>query len=219
MQTPLPLQVPTSVSTLAAQLAVPHAVLVVAAWHAVESLPLQVEPHVVPAPTPPQLARVPCGSWLGGRVVHVPTLDETSHASHCPAHAVLQQTPSTQLPLPHSPLVVQAVPFNSAQVPLCVRLHAEPAPHEATSQQTPSVQKPLAHWVDAVHAAAAARSATQTWLVLQLKPAAQSDAEAHVVLQEDGAHTKPLHELVGCRHRRGRSSHRHRSRPRARPSA
>ena len=33
--------------------------------------------------------------------LHVPTLPVTLQASHAPPHAVLQHTPSTQLPLPH----------------------------------------------------------------------------------------------------------------------
>jgi hypothetical protein len=33
------------------------------------------------------------------------------HASQAPPHAVLQQTPSTQLPLAHSPAPAQLEPF------------------------------------------------------------------------------------------------------------
>jgi hypothetical protein len=33
--------------------------------------------------------------------LHVPTLPATLQASHAPSQAVLQHTPSTQLPLPH----------------------------------------------------------------------------------------------------------------------
>ncbi len=33
--------------------------------------------------------------------LHVPTIPVRLHASQAPLHAVLQQTPSTQLPLPH----------------------------------------------------------------------------------------------------------------------
>jgi len=50
--------------------------------------------------------------------VHVPTEPARLHAVHVPPHAVLQHTPSTQLPLEHSPAIEQAVPFaNSAQLP------------------------------------------------------------------------------------------------------
>jgi hypothetical protein len=51
--------------------------------------------------------------------LHVPTLPATLQASHAPPQAVLQQTPSTQLPLPHWLSAEQVVPFVflSAQVP------------------------------------------------------------------------------------------------------
>jgi len=38
--------------------------------------------------------RAPCGVPVAG--VHVPSLPVMSHASHCPSHALSQQTPSTQ---------------------------------------------------------------------------------------------------------------------------
>jgi hypothetical protein len=51
--------------------------------------------------------------------LHVPTLPVRLQASHEPPHAVLQQTPSTQLPLPHWLAAEQAVPlvFWGTQVP------------------------------------------------------------------------------------------------------
>jgi hypothetical protein len=49
---------------------------------------------------------------------HVPTEPATLHASHVPPQATLQQTPSTQLPLAHSPLMVHAAPLpSSVQAP------------------------------------------------------------------------------------------------------
>jgi hypothetical protein len=58
------------------------------------------------------------GSVLKGISVQVPTLPARLQASQVPAQAVLQQTPSTQLPLAHSPLRVHAAPLpNSAQAP------------------------------------------------------------------------------------------------------
>jgi hypothetical protein len=65
-------------------------------------LPPQAEPSVV------QAARAPCGAPAIG--VHVPTLPATSQASHWPAQAVLQQTPSAQWPEPHSRSAAQAAP-------------------------------------------------------------------------------------------------------------
>jgi hypothetical protein len=41
---------------------------------------------------------------------HLPTLPGTEHASHCPAHAPSQHTPSTQSALSHSAFVAQATP-------------------------------------------------------------------------------------------------------------
>ena len=48
-----------------------------------------------------QAWRVPPGPELTGMpeiVTHMPTELAVLHAWHCPEHAVLQQTPSTQLP-------------------------------------------------------------------------------------------------------------------------
>jgi hypothetical protein len=43
----------------------------------------------------------------------VPTLPPRLQASHPPPHAVSQQTPSTQLPVRHWLLALQAVPLES----------------------------------------------------------------------------------------------------------
>ncbi len=43
--------------------------------------------------------------------LHVPTLPATLHASQAPPQAVLQHTPSTQLPLPHWLAAEQVAPF------------------------------------------------------------------------------------------------------------
>jgi hypothetical protein len=53
----------------------------------------------------------PCGLPATG--VQVPALPSTSQASHWPVHALLQQTPSTQNPLAHAPLVPHAWPATS----------------------------------------------------------------------------------------------------------
>jgi hypothetical protein len=52
--------------------------------------------------------RLPCGLPATG--VHVPALPSTSHASHWPVHALLQQTPSTQKPLTHAPSAPHSSP-------------------------------------------------------------------------------------------------------------
>jgi hypothetical protein len=54
---------------------------------------------------------VPCGLPATG--VHVPKLPCTSHASHWPVHALVQQTPSTQNPLTHAPFAPHAWPGSS----------------------------------------------------------------------------------------------------------
>ena len=55
----------------------------------------------------------------GGRKVQVPTVPVRLHASHEPEQAVLQHTPSTQLPLRHPEVLVQLPPlgFWSVQAP------------------------------------------------------------------------------------------------------
>lgn len=75
---------------------------------------------------------------------HVPTLPTTSQAWHCPLHAELQQTPSTQLLLAHSLPAAHAVPLVFAQCPTePATLHERPVPVHAASQHTPLAQKPL----------------------------------------------------------------------------
>ena len=75
---------------------------------------------MVPSQLPPQLllsvaqaVRPPWGAPPAGTGEHVPARLATSHASHWPRHAELQQTPSTQLPLAQSPASTQAPPAGS----------------------------------------------------------------------------------------------------------
>jgi hypothetical protein len=60
---------------------------------------------------------------------------------------VLQQTPSTQLPLPHSLGPPQLVAFFFVHAPTPDRLHADPAVQVVVAQQTPSTQLPDRHWL------------------------------------------------------------------------
>jgi hypothetical protein len=53
------------------------------------------------------------GSVPGSAAMHVPTLPDCAHVWQVPPQALLQQTPSTQKPLPHSAVVTQAVPLPS----------------------------------------------------------------------------------------------------------
>lgn len=141
-------------------------------WSSPDIVQLAVPHGVVPEfAKPPQLVRVlpshvafaqsvadfvshavldPCGSPVTG--VQTPGLALTSHASHCPSQAVLQQTPSAQTPVAHSAGDAHMTPFCFKHWPTFVpalgpaAVHAAPVPHEATEQQTPSVQKvPAAH--------------------------------------------------------------------------
>jgi hypothetical protein len=123
VQTPRPLQAPTAVCTPAVHEALPHAVEPAGNVHEVTCTPSHDEPQV---PLPEQAARAPplrCA--VPSTATQVPTLPPTSHAWHWPVHAVLQQTPSTQLPLAHSLAAAQLVPFGLAQCPTePERLHA-----------------------------------------------------------------------------------------------
>jgi hypothetical protein len=103
------------------------------------------------------------------------------HAWHVPAHAALQQLPSTQKPLVHSLAAAQACPLIFLQIPLPshvlvplhtglvsvppaatlvqvptlpTALHTLQSVLQAALQHTPSAQKPLRHSVPALHAAA-----------------------------------------------------------------
>ena len=70
-------------------------------------VPLQLPPQSDPSLV--QAVRDPCGVPL--TATQVPTEPETSQAWHCPPQALLQHTPSTQLPLPHWLDAVQAPPL------------------------------------------------------------------------------------------------------------
>ncbi len=60
---------------------------------------------------------------LSAMFVQVPRLPPMLHAWHVPQEAALQQTPSTQLPLEHSPPIAHAWPFvRSAQAPAPLQL-------------------------------------------------------------------------------------------------
>jgi hypothetical protein len=114
-----------------------------------------------------------------GTLVQVPMLPATLHAWQVPAQALLQQTPSTQLPLAHwlelvhvCPLIERqwpapsqvcepehtglvSLPFSGmlVQVPTVPgRAHDWQAPVQGASQQTLSTQLPLAHWAGELHA-------------------------------------------------------------------
>jgi hypothetical protein len=86
--------------------------------------------------------------------VQTPAEPARLQASHVPAHAEAQQTPSVQNPLPHCEPVEQLVPGSPRQTPADpARLHDWPAEHAGAPQHTPSTQKPVAHCEASVQAA------------------------------------------------------------------
>jgi len=93
---------------------------------AVALVPSQLPPQAEPSLA--QAARVPCGAPVTS--TQLPTLPPTSHASHWPLQAWLQQKPSAQWPLVHWLESVQAEP--SASLPT----------HWPLEQYEPAAQSP-----------------------------------------------------------------------------
>jgi hypothetical protein len=64
-------------------------------------------------------AQLPGSVVLSGTLAQVPIIPLTLHALHSAQVAVVQQTPSVQLPLPHSllPPQVAPLPFFATQLP------------------------------------------------------------------------------------------------------
>src|SRR4051812_8973929 len=73
-------------------------------------LPSQVPSKLQVSASP--LAQV-MSSWPAGVGLHMPSLPGTAQLWQTPPHAVLQQTPSTQLRLLHSSAATQAAPIGS----------------------------------------------------------------------------------------------------------
>ena len=105
-QPPAPLQEAASVAVPAAHDGARQEVESPGYVHAAGWTPSQLPPQAVPSVA--HALRVPCGVPVA--VEQVPTLPATSHASHWPVHARLQQTPSTHSPVAHSLLPAQEVP-------------------------------------------------------------------------------------------------------------
>ena len=94
------------------------------------SMPLHCAWHT---PVPPHAVRVLCGAPV--TATQVPTVVAASHASHWPAQAVLQHTPSTQFPFEHSCAPVgQASPF------AFLVMHTPPEQNEPLAQPPSFVQ-------------------------------------------------------------------------------
>jgi hypothetical protein len=111
-QAPAPLQEAASVAVPAVQDGARQEVESPGYVHAAGWTPSQRPPQAVPSVA--QALRVPCGVPVA--VEQVPTLPATSHASHWPVQARLQQTPSTHSPLAHWLSPPQAVPSDLMKV-------------------------------------------------------------------------------------------------------
>ena len=96
-QLPAPSHEAAAVEIPAEQLEARHCVAALGYAQTVREEPSQVPPQALPSVA--QAGRPSRGSPT--TAVQTPTLPPTLHASHWPLQAVSQQTPSTQLPLPH----------------------------------------------------------------------------------------------------------------------
>jgi hypothetical protein len=118
------------------QLAVPQGVVVLAGMQSgLEPVQVALQGAVPPQAFPVRAAVV---------FVHLPCV--TAHDVHAPVHALSQQYPSTQLPVPHSDLSAQVSPwfFNGAHVEPVQYL---PVPQDA-AVQVPEQSLPSAwHWL------------------------------------------------------------------------
>lgn len=120
--TPAPLHVPAVVSTPAVHEALLQEVVAPGYAQVVALVPSQRDAQAVVEPVPPHSGRPPTGVPM--TLLHVPIEPVTLHAWHWPAQLELQQTPSTQKPLPHSVPELQAWPLILAHLPTePARLH------------------------------------------------------------------------------------------------
>ena len=100
----------------------------------------------------------------------MPAEPDTAQLWQASAHALSQQTPSTQKPLAQPVPLLQVIPFERTQAPVASqvpahsgslaemmgaqlpslpgRLQARQVPLQTSPQQTPSAQVPLAHWLE-----------------------------------------------------------------------
>lgn len=141
LQLPVPSQYATDLPTPPEQLAARQVVDEPGRTaHSMRSLPSQLAWQ---APEPGQVARAPWGAPKTG--VQLPTLPGMSHASHCPLHAALQHTLSTQMPEPQSPAVAHDAPLGLLHAPVALALHARPVAQLAVLQQALSTQWPPPH--------------------------------------------------------------------------
>jgi hypothetical protein len=145
-QRPSPEQTLASVATFAVQLAALHWTLFPGYAQLEPSLPLQVPLQAEPSLV--QAVRAPCGKPVTG--VQTPSLPWTSHASHCPVHALLQQKPSTQTSAMHALPPGQGAPWP----PFGTQM---PAEQKLSRSQSLSTAQSLPHAVPA-------HAPPQSWL-------------------------------------------------------
>ena len=135
-QAPAPLQLPTGVNVDPLHEAVPQLVVVG---------PLRQAPFPSHLPLNPQGgfgAQPPCGSiWSAPTGLHIPAMPATLHDWQLPHMTEAQQTPSTQLPLSHSPAPAQSWPRRfSPQEPA---LQTRPGAHSLSPPQAALQVVPL----------------------------------------------------------------------------
>jgi hypothetical protein len=104
-QLPMPSQADAAVATPAAHDAARQLTIALGKVHRSRTVPSQLPAQ---GPLPAQAVRAPRGA--PAMPAQVPCMPGTSHASHWPLQAVLQQKPSTQLPDAHWLLAVQVDP-------------------------------------------------------------------------------------------------------------
>ena len=103
-------------AVIEAQLPLAHSVLI---WHIAPYFPFSMQP-AEPSQVSFAMQVEGVSSTPAGNGVHVPTLPGWLHATHEPAHGVLQQMPSAHLPLAQSaPLLagMQAPPMHALTQP------------------------------------------------------------------------------------------------------
>jgi hypothetical protein len=137
--------------------------------------------------------------------VHVPFADapsEAAHTSQAPPQLVLQQKPSTQLPLVHWTLLVQAFPLASVPVQLLDEQKLPPAHWAPLVQLVWQAAEPLqtygAHEGLPVLPAA---STVQVPLIEAPRATEQtSQAPPHAVLQQKPSTQLPLEHWLAAEH-------------------
>ncbi len=161
-------------------------------WHSVPSAQGVPLPKRLPhAPVPLQLT-APAHSFAGsvpkGMLVQVPCAPIALHTWHVPAQALLQQYPSTQLPIRHSPDTEQGCPTGSLQAPAPSVPSHTLAPGQSVSllsvpaiemPQSPLRPVPLSRFVHAPHTVEQAE--LQHTPSTQKAPEGQSATPAHVL--------------------------------------